>query len=53
MRQLIKDMETQEIRGYVIYKPDSSKADETPEGDKALMNENELEMLRKFEGKVV
>jgi len=53
MRQLIKDMETQDIRGFVIYKPDTSKADDTPEGDRALMNESELEMLRKFEGKIV
>lgn len=55
MRELVKNMENlSEIKGFIIYRPDVAKqTDELAESDKALMNENELEMLKKFEGKVV
>lgn len=37
----------------MLYKTDNKKSEEPPDGDKALMNANELEMLKKFDGKIV
>lgn len=42
----------EEIKGYIIYKPDTIK-EIVPEGDQQLMDPFELEIIKKFEGKIV
>jgi hypothetical protein len=54
MRQIVKDMESlEEIRGYIIYKQDEGSKSQLADGDKAVLNADELAMLQKFDGKTV
>ncbi len=41
-----------EIKGFIIYKPEAIKADLADE-DKKLANPFEFEIVKKFEGKIV
>jgi hypothetical protein len=53
LRELVANMETlDEIKGFIIYKPEAIKSD-LPDADKQLANPFEFEILKKFEGKVV
>ena len=53
MRELVQGMEhLDEIKGYIIYKQDTTKA-EISEADQKLFNPFEFEIVKKFEGKIV
>lgn len=53
LRELVANMENlDEIKGFIIYKPEAIKADLADE-DKKLANPFEFEIVKKFEGKIV
>jgi hypothetical protein len=53
LRQLVKDMDSlQEIKGFLLYKPDTTKS-VVSEQDQQMLSEHETEILKKFEGKAV